>query len=180
MNDAIRAETLIADIGRLSGARCPCSATLCGHALLFSFLLGFKSQPRCAPCLANAMGRPAPDFASHLIDTIRHRACYNAAWLWASARERACLVASVQPVSAPDQTASGPVDVDAGFDAGDMGCGDLALELRIKLQSMARGAVVQVIARDPGAPADIPAWCRLTGNPLVFQNHPIYLIQKET
>jgi tRNA 2-thiouridine synthesizing protein A len=52
------------------------------------------------------------------------------------------------------------------YDAGYTGCGDLVLLLRIKLRS-APGKVVRVIARDPGAPEDIPAWCRMTRNDLL-------------
>ena len=31
----------------------------------------------------------------------------------------------------------------------------------------------------PGAPADIPAWCRMTGNPRVGGRPPVYLIQRK-
>ena len=62
--------------------------------------------------------------------------------------------------------------VDAPFDglwdAGDLGCGDLVLELRGKLRAMP-GGVLKLIARDPGAPADIPAYCRMTGNQLLHE-----------
>ena len=33
--------------------------------------------------------------------------------------------------------------------------------------------------RDAGAPADIPAWCRMTGHTLVSTQHPVYLIQRK-
>jgi len=36
-----------------------------------------------------------------------------------------------------------------------------------------------VIAHDLGAPADIPAWCRLTGHTLVSQEHPVYRIRRK-
>lgn len=51
------------------------------------------------------------------------------------------------------------------WDAGQLGCGELVLELRGRLQAMP-GKVLRVIALDPGAPEDIPAWCRLTGHAL--------------
>jgi NifU-like protein involved in Fe-S cluster formation/TusA-related sulfurtransferase len=54
------------------------------------------------------------------------------------------------------------------WDAGDLGCGDLVLELRGRLRAIP-GRVLRVIAFDPGAPEDIPAWCRLTGHALVHQ-----------
>ncbi|MEP9365902.1 sulfurtransferase TusA family protein [Xanthobacter sp. VNH20] len=52
------------------------------------------------------------------------------------------------------------------YDTGYTGCGDLVLLLRIKLRSMP-GELVRIVARDPAAPEDIPAWCRLTRNELV-------------
>ena len=55
------------------------------------------------------------------------------------------------------------------WDAGDMGCGDLVLELRGKLRAMP-GKVLKVIARDPGAPSDLPAWCGMTKDTLVHQD----------
>lgn len=52
------------------------------------------------------------------------------------------------------------------FDAGFMGCGELVMVLRQRLKA-APGQIVRVIARDAGAPEDLPAWCRMTHNELV-------------
>lgn len=52
------------------------------------------------------------------------------------------------------------------WDAGDLACGELVLELRKKLRRMP-GQVLKVIALDSSAPVDLPAWCRLTENELV-------------
>jgi len=52
------------------------------------------------------------------------------------------------------------------WDAGDLGCGDLVLALRGRLREMP-GQVLKLVARDPGAPADIPAYCRMTGHELL-------------
>jgi tRNA 2-thiouridine synthesizing protein A len=68
---------------------------------------------------------------------------------------------------------------DAEWDAGDMGCGDLVLELRGRVEALGPGRVLRLTARDPGAPADIPAWCRMTGHALVSAQHPIYLIRRK-
>jgi len=68
---------------------------------------------------------------------------------------------------------------DVEWDAGDMGCGDLVLELRARIERLAPGRVLKLTARDPGAPADIPAWCRLTGHALVSEQPPIYLIRRK-
>ena len=68
---------------------------------------------------------------------------------------------------------------DVEWDAGDMGCGDLVLELRARIEPLAPGRVLKLTARDPGAPADIPAWCRMTGHALLSEQHPIYLIRRK-
>ena len=69
--------------------------------------------------------------------------------------------------------------VDVGWDAGDLGCGDLVLELMTRVTAMAPGQVLRLVARDPGASADIPAWCRMTGHTLVEDAPPVYLIRRK-
>ena len=67
---------------------------------------------------------------------------------------------------------------DVHWDAGDMGCGELVVKLKFKLRDeLQPGDVLELTASDPGAPEDIPAWCRLTGNSLLFHHHPMYYIQ---
>jgi tRNA 2-thiouridine synthesizing protein A len=61
-----------------------------------------------------------------------------------------------------------------------MGCGRLVLELHKRIQTMKPGEVLEIIARDPGAPVDLPAWCRMTGHTLVVAEHPTYRIRCET
>jgi len=78
---------------------------------------------------------------------------------------------------APEPPRSAPPS--AAWDAGDLGCGELVLELRQRVELLAPGQMFQLVARDPGAPADLPAWCRLTGHTLVAAHHPIYLIQRK-
>jgi tRNA 2-thiouridine synthesizing protein A len=68
--------------------------------------------------------------------------------------------------------------VDAEWDAGDLGCGELVLELRMRMGAMRSGQVLRLTAHDPGAPQDLPAWCRMTGHTLVSQQHPVYLIRR--
>ena len=67
---------------------------------------------------------------------------------------------------------------DVEWDAGDLGCGDLVLQLMIRITAMAPGQVLRLVALDPGAPADIPAWCRMTGHTLVEEQPPLYLIRR--
>jgi tRNA 2-thiouridine synthesizing protein A len=72
-----------------------------------------------------------------------------------------------------------PPPIDQEWDAGDLGCGELVLELRLRLGRMRPGRIIKVTALDPGAPADMPAWCRLTGHTLVSGEHPVYLIRRK-
>ncbi|WP_291663659.1 MULTISPECIES: sulfurtransferase TusA family protein [unclassified Bosea (in: a-proteobacteria)] len=59
------------------------------------------------------------------------------------------------------------------YDAGEMGCGELVMVLRTKLRAMP-GQVLRVVARDPGASEDIPAWCRMTGHELARHEPETY------
>ena len=61
---------------------------------------------------------------------------------------------------------SGTPSHDDYWDAGDMGCGDLVVRLRMKLKAMP-GRVLKVHATDLGAPADLPSFCRMTGDTLL-------------
>jgi len=69
---------------------------------------------------------------------------------------------------------------DQTWNAGAMGCGELVLELRFLLQAMSSGAVLRLTATDPGAPEDLPAWCRMTGHELIAAEHPNYWIRKRS
>jgi tRNA 2-thiouridine synthesizing protein A len=73
-----------------------------------------------------------------------------------------------------------PIVYQQEWDAGDLGCGELVIELRFLLKAMQPGEVIRVHATDLGAPADLPAWCRMTNN--VLMNHDIdarmYYIQR--
>lgn len=67
---------------------------------------------------------------------------------------------------------------DDEWDAGDMGCGELVMYLRVRLKPMQPGQLFKLVARDPGAPEDLPAWCRLTGHRLRYADHPVYVIER--
>jgi len=71
------------------------------------------------------------------------------------------------------------LEPDAEWNAGDLGCGDLVLELMTRMKTMTPGQLLKLVASDPGAPADIPAWCRMTGHTLVDQEPPVYLIRRK-
>jgi tRNA 2-thiouridine synthesizing protein A len=73
--------------------------------------------------------------------------------------------ADPSPAAATDLTR-----FDQEWDAGDLGCGDLVLRLRFRMREMQAGEVMRLRATDPGAPQDIPAWCRMTGETLVHHD----------
>ena len=64
------------------------------------------------------------------------------------------------------------------WDAGDTGCGQLIFELRQRLNRLSPGDCLEIIARDAGAPVDLPAWCRMTGHRLLEADHPVYRIER--
>jgi tRNA 2-thiouridine synthesizing protein A len=63
----------------------------------------------------------------------------------------------------------GCLDAAEEWDAGRMGCGELLVALRRRLRQMP-SQTLKLVALDPGAPLDLPAWCRLTGNDLLFHD----------
>ncbi|QOV33221.1 sulfurtransferase TusA family protein [Streptomyces ferrugineus] len=60
-------------------------------------------------------------------------------------------------------------------------CVTLLLRLRRAIGGAAPGTVVHVIATDPAAPLDLPAWCHLTGHqylgPVCGTARPVYALR---
>ena len=186
-----RNRALLASVQELRGRACAgCGRSLCGHAAVLSIVLGYRNQARCGDCLAAELREQPPALAERCLQWVQRRECFLRGWLWASEEERqadairpACLFAGPRPsvaAAAPDAaaTAAGPPH-QAAWDAADLGCGDLVLELRQRLRALPAGAVLWLRARDPGAPEDIPAWCGLTGHTLVASAHPDYWIRRK-
>lgn len=201
----IKAETVIAEVEARWGATCGgCSVALIGHDVVLSMLMGLRLAPRCIACLAASVGDELQPFTHRAHANVRRLDCYGAGWrhsdrrlaavgTWPEERVPAALrldgTADPAPRGSPDATEGKEVEraahgalaerrADARFDAGDMGCGDLVLELRARLMALAPGAVLEVRATDPGAPGDLPAWCRVTRHLLVHSDHPRYWIQR--
>jgi len=65
------------------------------------------------------------------------------------------------------------------WNAGDLGCGELVMELRLRLAALPPGGEIDVTATDPAAPEDLPSWCRMTGHSLVSATHPHYRIRRK-
>ena len=68
---------------------------------------------------------------------------------------------------------------DALLDVGETLCGELALLLRAELRRMEPGQVLEVLARDPAAPQDLPAWCEVTGHRLLRADPPRFWIRRK-
>ncbi len=67
-------------------------------------------------------------------------------------------------------------DFDDEFDSGDETCGRVIVNLHLYIRDQEPGTRILVISRDPGAPVELPAWCRMTKNELTDMKHPYYLI----
>jgi len=76
-----------------------------------------------------------------------------------------------------EETKTRPAE--ASYDAGDLGCGELLIELRRRILALRPGEVLRVRATDPAAPLDIPAWCFTTGHALVEERRPEYRIRRK-
>ena len=77
----------------------------------------------------------------------------------------------------------GHLGSDVFYDFEEMSCGDLLMALLKAMRPLPAGTLVEVRALDPGAPIDIPAWCRMTGHALLVRaggpQNTHYLIRKE-
>ena len=65
------------------------------------------------------------------------------------------------------------------WDAGCMGCGEVIILLRMRMQKLETGQVLKLTSQDLGAPIDLPAWCRLTGRQMLRVEHPNYWIEQK-
>jgi len=67
------------------------------------------------------------------------------------------------------------------IDGGDRTCVQLLLELRARISVLPSGTVIHLIATDPAAPIDLPAWCHLTGHgylgPVAEASEPTFAIR---
>jgi len=207
-DDERRTALLLEQMVRKPTAICAkCGDDLCAHQVVIAHAMGFKDRMTCAACIARGLGKPKSDFLEHVLKHIQHRECFHQAWQWASrfhgfgeeqrprslfpridkTEETETIDRDTRKLPLGSRATGSLVDAEAVldspspeavWDAGDMGCGDLVLELRTRLKAMTSGALLQVRATDPGAPEDIPAWCGMTGHGLVAKSHPVYLIRR--
>lgn len=59
------------------------------------------------------------------------------------------------------------LDHNTRVDGGDRACGELLLVLAERVRSLPAGSSIRLIATDPAAAIDLPAWCHLTGHRFV-------------
>ncbi len=176
-----RTEDVLAALEAARGTTCGrCSRAVCGHEFLLDFALGYAEAPLCLACLARDLGKSRDELLDQMLAHVGARECLLAGWERATRDEGPCLgwPSSTRPLApATEELPPGPID--ASWDAGDLGCGELVLELRGRLLALPPGAVIEVRATDPGAPEDLPAWCRLTGHALVGARPPLYRIRRK-
>ena len=67
----------------------------------------------------------------------------------------------------------------AEWDAGEMGCGEVLIQLKLRFRPLQAGEVFRLITRDIAAPLEIPAWCRVTKRQLLHAEHPEYWIEQK-
>jgi tRNA 2-thiouridine synthesizing protein A len=187
---AERLDRALSFLATAAGAPCElCGRAICGHEALMSYAAGRRDAPCCASCLADDVGRTPANLRDELAGYILRKDCLSKAWGVATTREGfaptappACLWPAAAPAPAftpPDAPTSGePPRASARWDAGDMACGELVLELRLRIASMSANEVLLLTACDRAAPEDLPAWCRLTGNDLVGMRPPDYWIRR--
>jgi tRNA 2-thiouridine synthesizing protein A len=128
--------------------------------------------------------RDAQDLWSDLLAHIRRRDCYLRAW--DEAQRIDAVSDSGAGAARPARRAeSGPAtdgeahQISAEWDAGGMGCGELVMALRLRMQKLRAGEIIRVTATDPAAPEDLPAWCRLCGHALVAMSPPNYWVRRK-
>jgi tRNA 2-thiouridine synthesizing protein A len=192
IDEVERTVKLLADLRTMHGSVCKrCAAAICHHEALLSLTMGFKDAPRCCHCLAVEFERDPVQMRDGAWSFILHRTCHRAGWAWANREEGyqpGALPGCLWPYprkaserSAENKTVEKMDDSSESddWDAGSMACGDLVLELRLRLKKMKPGRVLKIMATDSGAREDIPAWCRMTGHVLLSADHPQYWIQRK-
>jgi len=179
-----RTRLLIDAVTGARGHACQgCHAPVSAHEVLMSIGTGFRDAARCVDCLAHETGNPRDVLLGHLAAHFTRRACFAEAWAhatWLEGRApRGPEASAPLHVSTPLSAATLTRVAGAHWDAGEMGCGELVMALRLRLRELDPGDILELRALDPGAREDLPAWCGLTGNPLVRAEHPVYFIARK-
>ncbi|TPV97221.1 MAG: sulfurtransferase TusA family protein [Myxococcales bacterium FL481] len=200
LSDDLDSEVLIERLRAGPWSCFTCGAPVGGHEYLVGYVLGLADEPRCIQHLAEQAQQPAVSLLEAVIGHISRRDCLRRAWTWVGVEAglaedeilrppslfRAAATAGAPAVTSTHhetklakQRPVAPSEVAERWDAGELSCGDLVLELRMRLRALQPGQIIEVCSRDLAAPQDLPAWCRLTGHTLVSDEHPVYFIQRK-
>lgn len=172
-----------------------CGGPLCGRQRVIGDILG--SPQHCLACLSSDLGAPPSQIAQLAGGYLARRECHRRRWRRAppcdlDGQAPCCpsrLEASDPPPSwfrpelfqpRPEDSLPEPA---ATVDAEQAGCGDLMVLLMRSIRKIGPGGILELIARDPGAAADVPSWCRLTGHELLAgpagPEHDTYFIRRK-
>jgi tRNA 2-thiouridine synthesizing protein A len=196
LRDTLQTLNLVDELRAIRGSACfGCGTPVCSHEAHMSLAMGFKDRPHCSKCLGKRMGVEAGEMRTRLLNYFSVRPCHRVAWMWANRDEGFDLGEANPPCLAKDRpkpspgsspkaprpsgSRNGGPKAEIEWDAGEMGCGDLVLELRRRLRGMSPGQILKLRATDRGAREDLPAWSRLTGNTLIASDPPLYWIQRK-
>ncbi len=167
----------LADLQRIAGGRCAdCCTAYSTREAVGSIALGFRNAARCWNCLGVRLSRDAIELEGQIREYVQRRECFRRAWEAAEAMDREPPAVRTVVEAAPVEFAVGSPETE--WDAGDLGCGELVMALRMRLNRLPGGAEFRLRATDPAAPEDIPAWCRLCRHELVTADHPYYTIRR--
>ena len=172
-----------------------CGAALCGRQVVIAKILGW-SVPRCLDCAAADLGSSPDALCSLVGGYLSRRECYRRDWMAAATcgeDDRApCCPGRVESAEQPPEWFRAELfhpgagltadDADQFVDAEESGCGDLMVLLLRSIRKTPPGGILGIRALDPGAPADIPSWCRLTGHELLRdgEDDGVYYIRRCT
>lgn len=76
-------------------------------------------------------------------------------------------------------TADRPPEPHAVLDGEERSCGELLVALKRAVERLRAGEILKLVTEDPGARADLPAWCRMTGHRLLWAQGVDYYIQRK-
>jgi len=90
------------------------------------------------------------------------------------------MVAAQQQKSTAADPAQAPFAFDQFYDAQDKGCAEGPLDTIAGIvRKMASGQKLAIHATDPSVAVDLAAWARMSGNELLDQQQPYYLILRK-
>jgi len=169
---------------------------VCDRQQVICKVLGGGRGLLCLDCLAHALGAEPDKLCSLVGGYLVRRDCYRRDWqaaaVCANDGQAPCCPSRLENAAAPPSWYRREVFERVGadelpapdltVDAEEAGCGDLMVLLMRSIRQVQPGGVLSFTANDPGAGADIPSWCRLTGHTLLARTGPdesTYYIQRK-